>query len=379
MTSSEARKGPDRDPAPDGVVRVAIVGTGLIGTSIAMAASRVGCGVSGWDVDPAILARAAGRSDLAPSSTLEDAVRDADVVVVATPIDTIPDLVARSLSGAPDAVITDVGSIKSHLLIEVQRRAPVGDLPRYVPGHPMGGSERSGPEHASASILDGIVWVLTPTEASDPAKADRLEAWVARIGARPVRMDAARHDRLVAFVSHLPQVASTALMGLVATEEADEPDILLLAAGGFRDLTRLASSNPSLWSDILLANDEQIAGAIDLYVARLLGLRDEILGGRGPRVEQMFAEAKEARLKLAAKPQVRSGVAVLQVTVPDRPGALAQLTAVLGEGGVNIEDLQIVHSPEGGRGTVHLTVAAGSATDAAAVLAGDGFDPTRLA
>lgn len=379
MTSAEATEGAGTSAAPEAAIRVAVVGTGLIGTSVAMAAGRVGCEVSGWDADAAILAEATRRSGLRPFPTLEDAVRDADVVVVATPIGTVPELVARSLAAAPDAVITDVGSIKSHLLLEVQRRATEGDMPRYVPGHPMGGSERSGPEHASASILDGIVWVLTPAGSANPQMTHRLESWVLRIGARPVRMDAGRHDRLVAFVSHLPQVASTALMALVATEEADEPDILMLAAGGFRDLTRLASSNPALWSDILLANAPQIAGAIDLYVARLQELRDAILGGAGPRVEQTFAQAKEARLKLAAKPQVRSGVAVLQVPVPDRPGALAQLTAALGEGGVNIEDLQIVHSPEGGRGTVHLTVAAGSAAAAVSVLSGHGFDPTRLA
>jgi prephenate dehydrogenase len=379
MTSSEAREVTEANATPGDATRVAILGTGLIGTSIAMAASRVGCRVAGWDADPAILSQAAERSGLSPFPTMEAAVRDADVIVVATPIDTIPALVARSLAETPDAVVTDVGSIKSHLLLEVERVAAPGDLGRYIPGHPMGGSERSGPEHATASIVDGIVWVLTPTGTADPAMTAWLEGWVGRIGARPVRMDAARHDRLVAIVSHLPQVASTALMGLVGTEEADEPDILLLAAGGFRDLTRLASSNPALWSDILLANDEQIAAAIDLYVARLKGLRDQILAGMGDRVEETFAQAKRARLKLAAKPQVRSGVAVLQVPVPDRPGALAQLTAALGEGGVNIEDLQIVHSPEGGRGTVHLTVAAGSAADAASVLAAHGFDPTRLA
>ena len=159
-------------------------------------------------------------------------------------------------------------------------------------------------------------------------------------------------------MSHLPQVASTALMSLAATEEAGEPDILLLAAGGFRDLTRLAASNPALWSDILLANQGAIGEAIDLYIERLVRLRDEIVGGRGGDVEETFDEAKRARLRLATKPTVRAGVAVLQIEVPDRPGALADLTAVLGGGEVNIEDLQIVHSPEGGRGTVHLTVAA---------------------
>ena len=124
----------------------------------------------------------------------------------------------------------------------------------FVGGHPMGGSERSGPDHASASVVDDIVWVLTPHPGSDGPAVDRLTSFVEGIGGRPVLMQAERHDRLVAFVSHLPQVASTALMELAATEEAGEPEILLLAAGGFRDLTRLASSNPSLWSDILLAN-----------------------------------------------------------------------------------------------------------------------------
>ncbi|MGZ8629753.1 MAG: prephenate dehydrogenase dimerization domain-containing protein, partial [Actinomycetota bacterium] len=214
---------------------------------------------------------------------------------------------------------------------------------------------------------------------SDAGAVARLESWTASLGARPVQLEPARHDRLVAFVSHLPQVASTALMSLAATEEADEPEILLLAAGGFRDLTRLAASNPALWSDILLANKEAIVDAIDLYAARLTKLRDEIAEERGGDVEDTFGGAKAARLRLAAKPTVRAGVAVLQIEVPDRPGALAHLTTVLGEGEVNIEDLQIVHSPEGGRGTVHLTVASDTVERATSVLSRHGLDPIRLA
>ena len=359
--------------------RVAVIGTGLVGTSIALAAARVGCEVRGWDADPETLGLAAERSGLAPALDLEDAVRDAELVVVAAPIHAIPDLVVRTLAAAPDALVTDAGSIKGHIVDEVRAGAGPGDAVRFVPGHPLGGSERSGPEHASASLVDGIVWVLTPTETTDPRMTALLDTWVSRLGARPVRMAPARHDRLVAFVSHLPQVASTALMSLAAGEEADEPEILLLAAGGFRDLTRLASSSPSLWSDILLANRDQVVSAIDRYVERLRALRAEIDSGRGEEVERTFDAAKQARLRLAAKPQVRAGVAVLQVPVPDRPGALAELAAALGAEGVNIEDLQIVHSAEGGRGTVHLTVAAGSAPDAARVLAAHGFDPARLA
>ena len=366
-------------PEVEGFHRVAIIGTGLIGTSIAMAASRVGASVVGWDLDASVLAAAATRSGLEPAGSIEQAVAHADLVVVATPIRAVPGAVSAALRLAPQAVVTDAASVKGHLIDDLAMTVEPAQLARFVPGHPMGGSERSGPDHASASVVDGIVWVLAPTEGTDPASVAALEAWVEGLGARAVRLDPERHDRLVAMVSHLPQVASTSLMGLAATEEADEPDILLLAAGGFRDLTRLAASHPSLWSDILVANRQQVASAIDLFVERLHELRDRIVGEDAGGVETVFDAAKRARLGLAAKPTVRSGVAVWQVEIPDEPGALARITAVVGEGGVNIEDLQIVHSPEGGRGTVHLTVAAGTSDAAADVLRGAGYDPIRLA
>ena len=358
--------------------RVTVLGTGLMGTSVAMAAARAGGEVSGWDLDAGVAARAAARSGLTTAPSLEEAVDGADLVVVCTPIPAIAPVVAAALAAAPGAIVTDVGSITTPIARAVADAAPA-DGSRFVPGHPMGGSERSGPEHASPSVLDGIVWVLSPGDDADPEAVDLLEAWVGGLGARPVRMAADRHDRLVAFVSHLPQVASTALMDLAATEEADEPEILLLAAGGFRDLTRLASSDARLWSGVLLANREQIADAIDLYVDRLRRLREDVIAGRGSSVESTFDRAKGARLRLAAKPQVKAGVAVLQVEVADRPGALAGLTALLAEGDVNIEDLQIVHSPEGGRGTVHLTVASDAAAHASDVLVDGGLDPIRLA
>jgi prephenate dehydrogenase len=358
--------------------RLAVLGTGMIGTSIAIAAARAGIAVRGWDLDPEV-ARAATRSgSLAAAASLEDAVSDADLIVVATPIPAVAATVVAALHANRTATVTDAASVKTGIVTEVAGHA--GDrLDRYVPGHPMGGSERSGPEHASAHVVDAIVWVLTPTDATDPARERQVGAFVEALGARPVRLSPQRHDRLVAFVSHLPQVASTSLMSLAAVEEAGEPDILLLAAGGFRDLTRLAASNPRLWSEILSANREEVGAAIDLYIDRLVSLREEIAGDAAASVERTFAEAKAARLRLAAKPQVRAGVAVLQVEIPDEPGALARITATLGRGAVNIEDLQIVHSPEGGRGLVHLTVAAGSVAAATDVLADGGYDPVRLA
>lgn len=359
--------------------RVAVIGTGLIGTSVALAAARTGCAVSTWDAATDVSGRASEIAGSRAAASLVDAVAGADIAVVATPIPTIAQLVAACLASSPGVVVTDVGSVKTALVRAAIGSTTADDARRFVPGHPLGGSERSGPEHASASVVDGIVWAVTPHETTDPEAVEILEAWIASLGARPVRLDPVRHDRLVAFVSHLPQVASTALMSLAATEEADEPEILLLAAGGFRDLTRLAASNPALWSDILLANREAITDAIDLYIDRLSRLREAIARQRGEEVEDIFADAKRARLRLSTKPTVRAGVAVLQIEVPDRPGSLADLTAVLGAGSVNIEDLQIVHSPEGGRGTVHLTVSADVLDRANSVLGDVGLDPIRLA
>lgn len=370
-------------PPPDGTTsalhRVAVIGTGLVGTSIALGARRAGAQVVGWDVDDGVLAAAAGGGGLMAADSASAAVDGADLVVVATPIGAVPAAVVAALRDAPGAIVTDAASVKTQILHDVRAAAPSADLARFVPGHPMGGSERSGPEHAAASVVDGIVWVLAPGPETDPAATARLFGWVEAIGARPVVMEPERHDRLVAVVSHLPQVASTTLMGTAADREAGEADALLLAAGGFRDLTRLAASRASLWSEILTANREEVATAIDRFVERLQALRDRIASGDAAAVEATFEAAKQARLGLAAKPTVRAGVAVWQVEIPDEPGALARITAVLGEGAVNIEDLQIVHSPEGGRGTVHLTVAAETAGSAADVLTGAGYDPTRLA
>jgi prephenate dehydrogenase len=359
--------------------RIAVVGTGLVGTSVALAAHRAGDEVIGWDLDPAVLDAAAAKGGLVPAPSLDAAVAGADLVVVATPIGAVPASVGAALAATSDAIVTDAASVKTRVIADVRSSVPAERLARFVPGHPMGGSERSGPEHATASVVDGIIWVLAPAPETDAGATDAVRAWIERLGARPIVMEPQRHDRLVAVVSHLPQVASTTLMGTAADRETGEQDALLLAAGGFRDLTRLAASQSALWSEILIANREQVAAAIDLFVERLEALRARIAGGDAEGVEATFDAAKRARLGLAAKPTVRAGVAVWQVEIPDEPGALARITAVLGEGGVNIEDLQIVHSPEGGRGTVHLTVAAETAASAAGVLSGGGYDPIRLA
>ena len=207
----------------------------------------------------------------------------------------------------------------------------------------------------------------------------RLERYVERLGAHPVTMDPDRHDRLVARVSHLPQVASSALMDMVATGGSADPETLKLAGTGFRDATRLAGSDPDLWTEILRGNREAVVDAVDRYAERLLALRDLVAADADDKIRSVLSEARRARLALGAKPQVRAGMAILQIPVPDRPGVLAELTTALGAGDVNIEDLQIVHSPWGPSGVVHLTVLADRATAAVDVLTARGFHPVRVA
>jgi prephenate dehydrogenase len=167
-------RGPSSPPE-----RVALLGTGLMGTSVAMAAARAGASLTGWDADPAAAGRAASLAGLATASSLEDAVAGAELVVVCTPIPTIAPLVAAALAATPDAIVTDVGSIMGSVSRAVSAHAGSGDLPRYVPGHPMGGSERSGPEHASPSVLDGIVWVLSADDGTDPGAVGWRPGWPA--------------------------------------------------------------------------------------------------------------------------------------------------------------------------------------------------------
>ncbi|HEX9375250.1 MAG TPA: prephenate dehydrogenase [Actinomycetota bacterium] len=377
MTSTD-RLEPGPPSGPGAPASIAVIGTGLIGTSIGLAGAGAGMRVAAWDPDLRTLDRAAGIAGLTPGGSVEDALRHAEVAFVCAPVPALPTEVLRCLEARGPVAVTDTGSVKGPVCDAVAERG--GDRAvRFVGGHPMAGSERSGPDGAAAALFDDAPWVLTPGPATSPEALAAVRACVQAFGARPVEMDAERHDRVMAVISHLPQVVSSALMAFAANEEPLEPDVLTLAAGGFRDLTRLAASNPSLWEPILRANAAAVARELDRFASALGSVRDMLLADDSAALRELLEDGRRARLGLAAKPQVRAGVAILQVPIPDRPGVLARLTGAMGEREVNIEDLQIVHSPEGGRGSVHLTVAAAAADQALDVLEGAGFRAVRLA
>ncbi|CAN5765281.1 prephenate dehydrogenase [soil metagenome] len=336
--------------------RLAVLGTGLIGGSIALGVRAVDGDlvVVGYDADPragrAALARGA-LSELAESP--EEAVAAADVIVLAPPVDRVPDLCVRLAEAVPrGAVVTDVGSAKAKVVLEGERC--FGG--RFLGGHPMAGSERHGIEAADGDLFHDAFWILTPTSTTSPEAYSAVASLAGRLGAQAVALEPRQHDELMAHISHLPQLAASAVVSVASGEEGREA-LLGLAANGFRDVTRIAASNPELWVSILKANRAAVVDSLDRLGEQLQGVRASMTAGRWDEVERFLDAARRARVELFSKPAYGGPPVALSIPVPDRPGVLAQVTTAAGEIGVNIEDLRIIHSTEGGRGRVELIVA----------------------
>ena len=342
---------------------VAVVGTGLIGGSVGLALRDADpkLRVVGFDPDGAAARHALARgavTSLAPSGAA--AAAEADVLVMAPPVDRIPEL-CRDLARhvPPGAVVTDVGSAKE----EVVRHGVDCFGSRFVGGHPMAGSERHGIQAADAALFRDAWWILTPTDETSSAAYGAVTELVGLTGARPVALGPEVHDALVARLSHVPQLAASALVDSVSATE-DREALLGLAGAGFRDVTRIAASDPGLWVPIVRANTRSVLKGLRGLEARLEEVAAMIEHARWDQLHDFLAAARRSRLELFAKPEYSGAPMTLAMTIPDRPGVLAEVTTAAGELGVNIEDLRIVHSTEGGRGTLELIVAGDRAADA---------------
>ena len=341
--------------------RLAIVGTGLIGGSIGLAARAAGDEVVGFDLDGRALEEAVVRGAVtAAAASAGEAVTGADLVVLATPVDVISRLCSEVAEAvAPGAAVTDVGSAKEAVV--ASGAAAFG--PRFVGGHPMAGSERHGIEAADPQLFQDAWWILTPTpETSSDAYAAVTEL-VGTVGARPVALEPGVHDALVARLSHVPQLAASAIVE-VAAAAGDRESLLGLAGNGFRDVTRIAASDPGLWVAILRTNSRSVLEALRGLEDRIEGIAAMIEGGRWEELHAFMDRARTARLELFAKPVYTGAPVALELMIPDRPGVLAEVTTAAGNLGANIEDLQIIHSTEGGQGRLELVVAGDEAATA---------------
>jgi prephenate dehydrogenase len=341
-------------PARAELAHVAIVGTGLLGTSVALAARRAGVGrVTGWDAD----VRTLRDSAVEAGASLEAAVADAELVVVAVPVGSLVETVRSVLAATSSATVTDVGSAK--------RALEAVDDPRLVPGHPLAGGATGGPARAAADLFDGATWFLTPLPAT--------ERFVAALGAHAVKLDPAEHDRLLAFTSHLPHALANLLMRAVAAAGERALDY---AGASLREMTRVAGANAQVWSDIFVANGDLIADALAAHGAELDAVEQALRTGDRQFFEEWIEEAARARsrmLEYAYRTEARM-LNRIRVRVPDKPGVLARITQTLGAAGINIEDFELRHvSPEYGGVLVILVSGADNAELARTLLRREGY------
>lgn len=328
----------------DPVGRANVIGLGLIGGSVALALRERGWHVSGEDIDPATAAAAVERG-VVDAIGLDD---QAEITFVAVPVLTATDQVKRALAETRGAV-TDVGSVKAAIC------AAAADA-RFVGGHPMAGSELDGLDGAQADLFEGAVWVLTPGPDSDDAVFAQVASVVASFGAEVVALSPERHDQLVAVVSHVPHLTAATLMGLASERAEEHAALLRLAAGGFRDMTRVASGRPAIWLDICSENRTAIVGVLDQLIDGLGEVRDIIGSDDRDALHERLTAARHARANLPTRVVHPDELAEVRIPIPDRAGAAAEVFTLAAELSVNIASFEVVHVAESTRGVAVVLV-----------------------
>lgn len=345
-------------------MRLAIVGTGLIGASAGLAAARAGLGeATGWDEDPDALEAAGERGAVRPAGSLAEALDGAELALVAVPVAVLPGVVREVLAAAsPTCTVTDVGSTKSAVC------AAAGDDARFVGGHPICGAETRGAHRASPDLFEGATWFLTPLAATGPERYRSVHGLVTALGARPVAIDPSAHDRLVAVTSHLPHALANVLLNQAGAARVEGHDPLATAGGSLRDLTRIAGANPRIWVDIFLENRDALAAALGEHRRRVEQLEAALAEGDAGFLARWIGEAAGNRRRMLESAYADPGALHrVRVHVPDRPGVLAGIFQALGAERINVADFDLEHlSPERG-GTLTILVSG----EASAALAAD--------
>lgn len=347
---------PEGPPRPWG--KVAVVGVGLIGGSLCLSWRRRDLVREVWGVDrsPEVLeeARRRGAVDRA-TLDLGEGVAGAELVVLATPVETILRIGEEELPRvlSPNALVTDVGSTKGEICRRLSRALAGRGV--FIGGHPLAGSEDQGIAAAHPHLFENAVFVLTPSEGTPEGALRDLAALVSTTGAEVVFMDPDLHDRVVAMVSHLPQMVAVALVNAVERASEAIPGLMDMAAGGFRDTTRITSSPPDIWKDILLTNREAALEALALFRENLGRIEEAVRLGNGKAIFEEFSRARETRARLPRRPKGLIPPSFdIGVSVPDRPGIIYQVTGILAREGMNIRDIEILRLREGEGGALRL-------------------------
>jgi prephenate dehydrogenase len=342
--------------ADGGGRRAAVVGTGLIGGSVAAALRANGWWVTGSDANPEVASEALslGVVDVVGTDL------DADLTFLAVPVGSVAEVAEAPL--AAGSVVTDVAGVKAPVLERIEH-------PRFIGGHPMAGSEDLGVSGARADLFQSATWVITPTQNTD-ADALRLVHQVVRsFGADVVNLGPAEHDRLVATVSHVPHLTAATLMGVASAHAEEEKALLRLAAGGFRDMTRVAAGDPRIWLDICRTNSEAIVDVFDSLLESLTEMRDVVATGDAEALRSRLDAAQVARRNLPVGAPAPEELSEVRILVADRPGELAAVTTLATTLDVNVYDIEVAHAAELPQGQLILVVGSGDADKLAQAVA----------
>ena len=324
--------------------RANVIGLGLIGGSVALGLREQGWHVAGDDLLPERVAAARTRRCIDAAGL--DA--DAEVTFVAVPVLAVADQVKRALAETT-GIVTDVGSVKGVVCAAI-------DDDRFVGGHPMAGSELEGLDGADGSMFNGAVWVLTPRPSTADATFGAVATVIALLGAEVVALDPAHHDEVVAVISHVPHLTAAGLMGLASERGEEHAALLRLAAGGFRDMTRIASGHPDIWLDICAENRPAIVSALDALLVRLGELRRIVGEDARDELFEHLQAARDARTNLPSRVTRPEELAEVRIPIPDRTGAAAEVFTLAAELGVNIASFEVVHLAESNRGVAVVLI-----------------------
>ncbi len=356
--------------------QVVIIGVGLIGGSLGMALRKhqLANQVVGIDLDTKNLAVAKDLGAVDVYDTGYTPVETADLVILAAPVFTNLKILKNILKHLPPhAIVTDVGSTKSEFVAQAEKL--LAGRNTFIGGHPMAGAETAGIVGADPYLFENAIYLLTPTEHTQQNALTKVNGLVEQIGAKTMMVDPDTHDLVVAAISHLPHLVAASLVQTAAQINASNPITLALAAGGFKDTTRIASGNPGLWKDICFSNKQRISHVISIFQSNLDNLRQTLVSDSEQEFEENLAYAKLTRDKIPAKLKgYWPFLDEIIVTIPDRPGMIGQVAAILGGKGINIDDIEILRVREGEGGTLRLGFAQiGASKKAVQILNSHGF------
>lgn len=356
---------------------ITIIGLGMMGGSMAMALGEIGgCHITGFDHRKTSVDKAHASGLIQHRAhTIQDAVKEAELVILATPVGTYP-LIFQALGESllPGTLVTDLGSVKEPAL-EASKALPSGVS--FIGGHPLAGSERGGLEAATPTLFENAYYFLAPADNSEKILINRLKTLVSTLGAFPVIVDAKEHDRILARTSHFPHVMASLLASIVGEEE--DKNIAAFTGSGFRDTTRIASGNPTLWEEILYLNRRELILCLHHTETKVKEVRRALETQDREWIHRFLEAGKNFRDKLpqAGKDYLPAWYQ-LYVDIKDQPGALAAITTAVAEAGVNIREIEVLHAREGDKGAVRLAfLTASEEQKAMKVLSGKGHSLAR--